>query len=746
MRFIRMLQQYRIYRKMATGYILIVFFTLLIITIALYNLFNSTMERQIASQNISNLEQVEFILNDLYKRTNELSRHMMADPYLITVMFDADPGPLTVFHATRAMRWNTAINPYISWMGIYSSTESRIYSTTVLDSISEQMIAERLYDNYKEERSSVLLLEYNMENERSIGFVRYSELSAENKGIGAIVITISPAYISDLMRYVSDHTEGRIMLLNAKGVALAHSSQEEVFTYQLDDATLSAVTEDNPSGYFFFNQQGVRYLVTYVRMQGRGWLIVDIQAYSVLQDNLRTVLGITIALAVAMFILGIFILLLAGRAYQPLAEALSKSGYASRNNTAHKDEVTYILGQLSEQRTLENVTQTINPLVREALFLQLITDWQSNEASDVLAHFDIWLVGRYYLVILFSFDQELPTSVDVRDASADITERLRHLAQPEVVDVDGATLNITDTTILMQLSIAEFPEKLPLYLDEVQAFITEKYGQSISCAVGEIVDEADAIPESYQFAQEKLSYRFFEGYGCKIISDHIMAGHTVYMPFPAEEEERLISAVKSGDKSRIEEALNACFSHMRHLSPEGAILFTNQLLILLMRANSLEASREEFSLYIKNIEAVFKAQQEKELITLLNGICLAFASSKSKEAPLQESNPHVLYMNQFIEDNYANPDISLQSVADALARTTIYLGRLYRTEVGHSFSESLNRYRMSKAAELMLRSDSALVDISKQVGITNVNYFFTLFKRMYGCTPQNFRRKEKNAL
>ena len=45
---------------------------------------------------------------------------------------------------------------------------------------------------------------------------------------------------------------------------------------------------------------------------------------------------------------------------------------------------------------------------------------------------------------------------------------------------------------------------------------------------------------------------------------------------------------------------------------------------------------------------------------------------------------------------------------------------------------------MKKAASLLLNTSSSINDIAEQVGIDNVNYFYKLFKKAYGCTPREF--------
>lgn len=46
--------------------------------------------------------------------------------------------------------------------------------------------------------------------------------------------------------------------------------------------------------------------------------------------------------------------------------------------------------------------------------------------------------------------------------------------------------------------------------------------------------------------------------------------------------------------------------------------------------------------------------------------------------------------------------------------------------------------RMRQAAVLLADKSLPVNKVAEQVGILNENYFYRLFKKMYGCTPRKF--------
>ncbi|MFD1908933.1 helix-turn-helix domain-containing protein [Paenibacillus rhizoplanae] len=58
-----------------------------------------------------------------------------------------------------------------------------------------------------------------------------------------------------------------------------------------------------------------------------------------------------------------------------------------------------------------------------------------------------------------------------------------------------------------------------------------------------------------------------------------------------------------------------------------------------------------------------------------------------------------------------------------------YLGKLFKGATRQSFSEYLNNTRLEKAKDLLASTSETAARISEAVGIYNITYFSTLFKK-----------------
>lgn len=92
-----------------------------------------------------------------------------------------------------------------------------------------------------------------------------------------------------------------------------------------------------------------------------------------------------------------------------------------------------------------------------------------------------------------------------------------------------------------------------------------------------------------------------------------------------------------------------------------------------------------------------------------------------------------------IEDRYEEP-ISLGELAAVAQMSESYFCRYFKRITTKTPVEYINDYRISRAAALLRQSDRKVMDIALDVGFGNLNYFNTVFRKRFGCTPSAFRR------
>ncbi|MBU0926222.1 MAG: helix-turn-helix domain-containing protein [Spirochaetes bacterium] len=88
-------------------------------------------------------------------------------------------------------------------------------------------------------------------------------------------------------------------------------------------------------------------------------------------------------------------------------------------------------------------------------------------------------------------------------------------------------------------------------------------------------------------------------------------------------------------------------------------------------------------------------------------------------------------------------DLSADSVAERLGISGDHLSRLLKKATGMTFNEYLTRLRMKRAMELLRDPAVRIGEVADLSGYKDARYFSTLFHRVVGSTPSEFRHGRK---
>lgn len=99
----------------------------------------------------------------------------------------------------------------------------------------------------------------------------------------------------------------------------------------------------------------------------------------------------------------------------------------------------------------------------------------------------------------------------------------------------------------------------------------------------------------------------------------------------------------------------------------------------------------------------------------------------------------MLRARQFIADNYANPELSVASVAAYTGFSEKYFSTRFTKETGTTFSAYLTDLRITKAKELLLKTDLKTYEIACLSGYNSTEHFLRVFRKATGITPKEFR-------
>lgn len=93
---------------------------------------------------------------------------------------------------------------------------------------------------------------------------------------------------------------------------------------------------------------------------------------------------------------------------------------------------------------------------------------------------------------------------------------------------------------------------------------------------------------------------------------------------------------------------------------------------------------------------------------------------------------------EYINHNYQEV-IELKGCAERYHTSPSYIARMFKKYYEVSFITYVNNLRINKALELLRNTDMPIKEISYKVGYNNLNYFYKVFKKNIGATPNIFK-------
>lgn len=152
--------------------------------------------------------------------------------------------------------------------------------------------------------------------------------------------------------------------------------------------------------------------------------------------------------------------------------------------------------------------------------------------------------------------------------------------------------------------------------------------------------------------------------------------------------------------------------------------------------------KDLYSSYLPNdeiLQSVISCKSYEALAKQFDNLIMAIyeVNNNVRTSGVEASLKQVL---DYIDINYANFDISLEKVADVLGFSVSYISLLLKRN-NTSFTKYLTKKRMEKAKELLVNPSNKIISIAYEIGYNDPYYFSHCFKKFYGVSPVDYRKK-----
>lgn len=655
--------------------------------------------------------------------------------------------------ATRFLDRFGLANPLIDSIVVYNSQRGAIYSTRyglVASTDSRNAFLMRVFRQIGS-RGLYRFIPRLEGDKELLSLIVGSRPAGGGALLGALVVNVSGAAVRSQLFGNLEREGAELTILDGSGTIL---SSRERKRFGMDAANYPilrrVMAEASSSGSFSAGRGRSASLVAYVREPLAGWTFVSATPARMLFAGIARWRNDIVILFAALLALSMVLALQASRQVSgPIDRLLEKarslqgdlaelpSGVSGRDDILLVSETLDLLSRrlqdLSAARRLEQRT-------RRRAFTRLLHDQAitAKERSELRRSLFDSVSGEVWILAMAADGIEShgggPHRATMLAACRELGRRLAE--SPAVLAAGESDRGIVAAAVARDGASFRLPPALSSAVEEATPF-----GCSFTVGISDPVSTSDELASAYGAALEAVRYRFRSGCGSVILqSDTCVAAGACLLP--EEDLRRLGEYARLVDTPAVEATLHALLAEVLPYSYEDFVFRSQSIFHAFERvfaeSGVLEgAELAKYRSYVLDAKWIETVEEVEELALHWYR---TFAS-RVREQSGQRLNAFVADVKAVIDESLFDPDLSAKRIAARMKISVNYVRSTFKSATGESIAPYITRLRLERCKKLLERTGLPVKEVAEAVGFRNYTYFFTLFKKQTGKTPQEYQRR-----
>ena len=286
--------------------------------------------------------------------------------------------------------------------------------------------------------------------------------------------------------------------------------------------------------------------------------------------------------------------------------------------------------------------------------------------------------------------------------------------------------------------------KIKEVLPKVRQAIEQFLDIQTTVAVGKMVSALEELPDSFAKTKSALEYKFMLGGNQTIDAEEYaeIRNSAKYVDV-FEWASQIATAMRTNKVEEISEKTEKFIEQikMSYVNKNRSFVYVQNLVLSVINLLELPEELEEeiytqerqFMSQINRCENLDEvAKRIHETFKFIGNVMLKQRDSYGKR--------QAMLALDYIDKNYADSSVTLNSVCSALAMSTSYFSSIFKNYTGETFIECLTKKRMEKAKLLLEQGNLKTYEIAEAVGYSDAHYFSISFKKIVGKSPTEYAK------
>jgi two-component system response regulator YesN len=283
-------------------------------------------------------------------------------------------------------------------------------------------------------------------------------------------------------------------------------------------------------------------------------------------------------------------------------------------------------------------------------------------------------------------------------------------------------------------------QDLDMFLYEILQNAEQYMNLRIHIGISELFRDIKDFPVAYQEAKKAIEYSYFLNTGRIVYIKEVEKKKETKIVLSSEDVKRIENAVKFGTEKEIKRILNEYRNDLVH--QKSSIL--NQKHYVISLSNLIltfsECINDEVSDIISNdfIEKMLNLSSIDQLFKFTEDTLLELRK-RNIQTNISRSEKIINDCLEYVNENYSDPNLSLNLVCDVLDVSISYLSMLLKKNRDITFNKYVIQVRMNEAIRLLENTNEKIINIAEACGYNEVYYFSHSFKKYTGHSPKKYR-------